>query len=275
MTDQIHPSLISALNTLGLTTYEAKVYAALVLYDQAGARDLIEYLQISKPSIYESLQKLQDLGLILKIYSRPAVFAPVHPETALRTLLETHTRAVAVAGKELERLRTEKISEDLDEAVWSVYGNAMVEHKIRDLITRADQRIECLMGERYLPFFLQTKITSPAISLTVISDNPVLEQEIKEKFIEKDATIRILAIPGPEYLPHPPHSNPDIDEYIDISNVLDLVVDDKEAFSIPPIRAKKLSGLHSGNKVVIMMTRDRISGLNRHLERCSISSSQK
>ncbi|HWQ63555.1 MAG TPA: hypothetical protein VN429_03995, partial [Methanospirillum sp.] len=73
-------------------------------------------------------------------------------------------------------------------------------------------------------------------------------------------------------LPHPPDSNPDIDQYIDIQNVFDLVVDDREAFSIPPIRAKKISGLHSANKVIILMTRDRISNFSRHLEGCAGSS---
>jgi len=269
MTDKIHPALISALNTLGLTTYEAKVYAALVLYDQAGARDLIDFLQISKPSIYESLQRLQDMGLVIKKFSKPAIFAPVHPETALRSLLETHTRAAAVAGEELELLQRENITEDQDDAVWSVYGNATVENKIRDLIASADHQIICLMGERYVPIFYEAKIRSPAISLTIISDNPILEQEIKEKFRSIDATIRVIATPGPDCMPRPPDSNPDIDQYIEIRNVLDLVVDDREAFSIPPIKAKKLSGLHSGNKVVILMTRDRISGFLRHLGCCT------
>jgi len=268
MTDKIHPSLISALSTLGLTTYEAKVYAALVLYDQAGARDLIEYLQISKPSIYESLQKLQELGLVIKRYSKPAVYAPVHPETALRTLLEVHTHAASVAGEELEHLRRERVTEEQDEAIWSVYGNATVEHKILDLVNSADHQIVCLMGERYLPIFYKAKIRRPVISLTIISDNPILEQEVKEKFKNTEATIRVIPTPGPECMPHPPDSNPDIDQYIEIRNVLDLVIDNKEAFSIPPIRSKRLSGLHSGNKVVILMTRDRISGFSRHLQCC-------
>lgn len=268
MTDQFHQPLISALITLGLTTYEAKVYAALVLYDQAGARDLIEFLHISKPSIYESLQKLQDMGLVFKKYTKPAVYAPVHPDTALRTLLETHTQAAVIAAEELDRLQREKITEEQDEAVWSVYGNTVVEHKIQDLLTKADQEIVCLMGDRYLPTFFKAKIRCPAISLTIISDDPISKQEIEEKFKSTDTTIRVFKTPEPDCLPHPPDSNPDIDQFIEVRNVLDLVVDDREAFSIPPIKAKKLSGLHSGNKVVILMTRDRISNFSRHLEGC-------
>ncbi|PWR72152.1 TrmB family transcriptional regulator [Methanospirillum lacunae] len=275
MTDKFHQPLISALNTLGLTTYEAKVYAALVLYDQAGARDLIEFLHISKPSIYESLQKLQDMGLVFKKYTKPAVYAPVHPETALRILLETHTQAASIAAEELDRLKREKITEELDEAVWSVYGNTVVEHKILDLITGADHKIDCVMGERYLPIFFKTKIRCPAISLTIISDNLIQEQELIERFKSKDVTIRLFTPPGPDCLPHPPDSNPDIDQYIEIRNILDLVIDDREAFSIPPIRAKKVSGLHSSNKVIILMTRDRISNFSRHLEGCQAPSHKK
>ncbi len=275
MTNQISPSLISALTTLGLTTYEARVYAALVLFDQAGARDLVEYLEISKPSIYESLQRLQESGLTIRKFTRPAVFAPVHPKIALNILLESHTQAAATAGEELEQLLKKKRPDDADEAVWSVYGNAMIEHKIRDMITGADHQIECLMGERYIPLFLQTRISCPAVSLTIISQNPAFETSIKEKFKTCHAMIRVLTLPGPEYLPHPPHQNPEIDQHIDTDNILDLVVDNRESLSIPPIRTSKVSGLHSDNPVIIMMTRDRIMGLSRHLEQCQIHASYR
>ena len=50
--ESIPASLVKSLNDLGLSNNEAKVYAALVLYDNAEAKDLVEYLSISKPSVY-------------------------------------------------------------------------------------------------------------------------------------------------------------------------------------------------------------------------------
>lgn len=267
--NEISPSMISALNTLGLTTYEAKIYAALVLYDQAGAKDLIDYLQISKPSIYESLQKLQDIGLVIKRFTKPAVFAPVNPKMALDILLGNHIRAVEVAGEELERLRKERIQTEPDETIWSVYGDNMVEHKIRDLITSAHQRIECFMGERYLPLIMQTAFTCPEMYLTVISDNPDLKTELKERYKKTNSVIQVIPNP-PENRPHPSHHDPRLNQCFDTRNALDLIIDDREVLSIPPIRSRKLSGLNSTNPVIIILTRDRINTLLRQIEEGSV-----
>ena len=54
----ISASLVKALNDLGLSNYEASVYAALVLYDNAEAKEIIDFLSISKPSVYEALDHL-------------------------------------------------------------------------------------------------------------------------------------------------------------------------------------------------------------------------
>ncbi len=77
--ESISASLVKSLNDLGLSNYEASVYAALVLYDNAEAKDLVDFLSISKPSVYETLDHLAEMGLAVKRVSKPARYSAVSP----------------------------------------------------------------------------------------------------------------------------------------------------------------------------------------------------
>ena len=59
----IPPVLVRSLNTLGLTNDEARVYATLVLFDHAEAKEIVDYLSLSKPSVYKALGVLAERGL--------------------------------------------------------------------------------------------------------------------------------------------------------------------------------------------------------------------
>ena len=64
--ESIPASLVKSLNDLGLSNNEANVYAALVLYDNAEAKDLVEYLTISKPSGYSGKISIMLLRILKK-----------------------------------------------------------------------------------------------------------------------------------------------------------------------------------------------------------------
>ena len=91
--ESIPTSLIKSLNDLGLSNYEASVYAALVLYDNADAKEIIDFLSISKPSVYEALDRLEDMGLAVKRISKPARYSVISPEMAINLLMDKHRNA--------------------------------------------------------------------------------------------------------------------------------------------------------------------------------------
>jgi len=102
--ESIPASLVKRLNDLGLSNYEAVVYAALVLYDNAEAKDIIEYLSISKPSVYEALDRLAERGLAVKRVSKPARYSAVSPEVAIDLLMGNHRKAADQALVALKKL---------------------------------------------------------------------------------------------------------------------------------------------------------------------------
>ena len=85
--------LIESLKTMGLAEYEAKVYSTLVLFERAEVKRIYEYLNIPKPSVYQSLKGLMDKGLVMMVSSKPAIYKAVTPKIALRSLIRIHEDA--------------------------------------------------------------------------------------------------------------------------------------------------------------------------------------
>ena len=249
----ISASLVKSLNDLGLSNYEASVYAALVLYDNAEAKDLTEYLSISKPSVYEALDRLAEMGLAVKRVSKPARYSAVSPRMAIDLLMGNHKKSADLALAALEKLETEKVKIEKEEALWTIYGDTSIEYKIRDLFGNAKKHIRCMIGERYLPFIENIRAKDISLLLIVISDTPGLEKKLRAQFPGKSAEIHV--IPSEKFAVLPPFAPPEFEEIqklMRVENTLELIVDDEELLMVPPFFSSNVSVLNTRNKGAIL-----------------------
>jgi sugar-specific transcriptional regulator TrmB len=235
-----------------LSTYEASVYAALVLYDNAEAKEIIDYLSISKPSVYEALDRLTDMGLAVKRVTKPARYSAISPDMAIRLLMDKMNRAADTALVTLQQFEREKVRTDKEDALWTIYGDANVEYKIREMFGKAKSRIHCMIGERYLPFIEKCKIGNVAFRLIVISDSPDLEMRLHELFFGKNAEVHVIS--SEKFLVPPPFVPPELAEakkFLDFESTLELIVDDEELLMVPPFISGSVSVLNTKNKGAI------------------------
>jgi len=249
----IPSSLVKALNELGLSNYEANVYAALVLYDNAEAKDLVEYLAISKPSVYEALERLAGMGLAVKRVSKPARYSAVSPQMAVDLLMDSHRRAADRARAALAKLETERVPTEKEEALWTIYGEKNIEYKIRDLFGKAKRQIRCMIGERYLPVLETVRIRDVPLRLIVISGAPGLGERLHAQFPGGNAVIHV--IPPDRFAVPPPGSSPEFEEIhklMKVENILELIVDDEELLMIPPFFSGSVSVLNTRNKGTVL-----------------------
>ncbi len=72
------------LRALGLSTYEADVYHALLKLEQAKVQDLTQIVAVPRPQIYVALGALLEKGLCREIRGKVTYYAAVAPSTALR-----------------------------------------------------------------------------------------------------------------------------------------------------------------------------------------------
>ncbi len=258
----ISAALIKSLNDLGLSNYEARVYAALVLYDNAEAKEIIDFLSISKPSVYEAFDRLAETGLAVKRISKPARYSAISPEMAIDLLMDKHRNAAAQALTALKKLEKEKVRTDKEDALWTIYGDANIEYKIRDLFGKAKSQINCMIGERYLPFIEKIKIRDVSLRLIVISDSPDLERKLHELFPGKNADIHVVSLKHFSVpLPFAPPEFAEAHKFMNFENILELIVDDEELLTIPPFISGSVSVLNTRNKGAILQIK-MISQLN-------------
>jgi sugar-specific transcriptional regulator TrmB len=249
----IPADLIKSLNDLGLSNYEASVYAALVLYDNAEAKELIDFLSISKPSVYEALDSLAEMGLAVKRISKPARYSAISPEMAIDLLMGKHRKAADQALATLRTLEKKKVRTDKEDALWTIYGDANIEYKIRDLFGKAKRQISCMIGERYLPFIENVKIKDVSLRLIVISNDKGLQEKMQELFPGKKADIHVIS---QERLKVPPAFAPpefvEMTKFMNFENTLELIIDDDELLMIPPFISGSVSVLNTRNKGAIL-----------------------
>jgi HTH-type transcriptional regulator, sugar sensing transcriptional regulator len=253
----ITPTLVKALKVLGLSEYQAKVYAALVLLDQAQAKEVVELLGISKPSVYESLDSLDELGLAVRISTKPAIFQAISPEIAIRILMDAHTRAGVSALTELQALRQQTFSGRRPGRLWAMYGKGNLEYKIDEMLNDAKESVFAVISDRYLGIFKQLAGRGLQVRLVVITEASGLEEELSTLFTGDREEVMVTA---PAVLMMPLMEDPDLAGMTDefrFSNQLDLIVDDGETLSVPPIETALLTGLGSQNQTVVLLAKNR------------------
>ena len=72
---------------MGLTKVQSKVFTALVSGGDLNAKEISRISKVSRPDVYRSLSKLQELGLIEKEITKPFQFRTIPSEIALNILI--------------------------------------------------------------------------------------------------------------------------------------------------------------------------------------------
>ena len=101
------PRLIRDLVGLGLTTYEAKAYVALLGRDSFTAAQVARQGQLPRQRIYDVLGSLVEKGLASSRPGSVVKYAAVAPELAIQRLVDGHRRSM----ESLERSASELIAQ--------------------------------------------------------------------------------------------------------------------------------------------------------------------
>ena len=256
--NKIPPDLVSALMKLGLLESEAKIYVALVMMNHSEVKELIDFLDMSKPNTYESLRSLEELGLIVAVSKRPIVYQAVAPEIGLEMLIDRHLKAKKDAGKLFSTLERD-VREHPPDEMWYIFTEKNVEYKIRDMLHNAKKSVYVAMSDRYVKFLKLLARKDIDIDLIILTDKPATERRLKKASWPEGAKVQVIGRAEVEKIfsatrsPNPAELTPSLAS-LAISPSLDktfmLVVDDAETLYIPPI-FDGMNAIHShGQKMV-------------------------
>lgn len=170
---------VESLRDLGLTEYEAKVYAALVKIRSGTASDIHLVSGIPRSAVYGALNRLEERGVVEVQSSKPMRHRAVPPETALEKLKDNFIAESEDALASLKEIYQTQRLEAREEAIWTISGVKNVSGKIIEMISGAQTDI--IFAASY-PSFHEIAKTYP------IFEN--VKCEIINK-IEEGVTVRV------------------------------------------------------------------------------------
>lgn len=257
MTD-IPPQLIKSLTSLGLLESEAKVYAALVALKSAEVKDLLEFLDVSKPRIYDGLRMLEESGLIVLTSPRPVTYQAIAPAVALEMIANRHNAAKDDAVRQFRELESRDIAGKTSDPIWFIFGNKSFEFKIRDMLTGAKESVYCITSEKNLGFLDTIQNKKIKLTLLVISDERDMHKKLESLFDKNNGTIGVIGKDSIGNLECVKDAK-DYGELAEIAGMVDadnyfvLVVDNAEALFVPPLSGDSANAISLNNKAMVRL----------------------
>jgi sugar-specific transcriptional regulator TrmB len=257
---QLSGELISSLTELGLLESEAKIYAALVALGYAEVKDLLEVLDVSKPRIYDGLRMMEERGLIVQTSPRPVIYQAIEPKIALEMMVKNYDTVKNKALKQFKDSENQKLIDKPSPPLCYIFGDKSLEFKIQDMLDNAQESVCCRTSEKYLEYIEKLAKKDIKLHLIITSEDPKLRKRLETQFKKGKAQIDTLYMSqmmstagntGEESC----QRISSMAEFVDMENMLVLIVDDAELLLIPPIKSDSLSAITSTNKAMVYIMR--------------------
>ncbi|WP_407355939.1 TrmB family transcriptional regulator [Methanolobus sp. WCC5] len=133
--------LLASLRKLGFTSYEAKVYVALVKHETATVSTLHIGSGVPNSAIYGALKKLEKKGIIKFQNTKPMRYRCIPPEEAIGKLKRNFEEECDVALNELNTIYGEPSCEKNEELIWTINGVRNVTDKLIQMLESAQKEI--------------------------------------------------------------------------------------------------------------------------------------
>jgi sugar-specific transcriptional regulator TrmB len=124
---------------LGFTKYEAKAYVALLQNYPVTRYQISKKSGVPRSAIYDVIQKLENLGVVNVLSTKPEKYVPLPPEEFLRMLERQYHQKLGDLRENLAKMNTDIEPEQL----WNITG-------YRNLIEKATEMIQITKKEIYL-----------------------------------------------------------------------------------------------------------------------------
>jgi sugar-specific transcriptional regulator TrmB len=151
--------LLASLRKLGFTSYEAKVYVALVKHEAATVSTLHLDSGVPNSAIYGTLKKLEKKGIIEFQNTKPMRYRCIPPEEAIGKLKRNFKEECDGVLDELNAIYGESSYEKAEELIWTINGVRNVADKVIQMLESAQKEILILssstpfhtIAEKYEP----------------------------------------------------------------------------------------------------------------------------
>lgn len=131
--------ILSALQDLGLTRSEARVYVALVARGVSAATDIARDARIPHPRIYDIIASLSDKGLVKIQTGKRRKYKATKPDIAFERLLKRFRERGELVTQYLSKIYN-NVKKEIP-SVWMLKGRNNIIDKISEILDKAENEI--------------------------------------------------------------------------------------------------------------------------------------
>ena len=128
--------LIDPLKQIGLNTYEAKVYLALLKQHPATGYEVSKIAQLPQARVYDTLKSLEHQNIVVAASQRPVTYIPTAPDELLSRYERQYQGAINFLRSALPNYSVESV-----EPVHNLRGEAAILDHVRHMIDTAQDTI--------------------------------------------------------------------------------------------------------------------------------------
>lgn len=128
--------VIDNLKELGLNSYEAKVYVALLKKYPATGYEVSQIANIPQSRAYDTLKSLEQQKIVTATNSKPITYTPIKPTELTKRFKRKITSTLDFLEKNLP-----SVKDDYTEPVLSISGRSKIREKVIEVIQNAQKEI--------------------------------------------------------------------------------------------------------------------------------------
>ena len=157
--------LVTTLQELRFTEYEAKTYLALLAKSPLSAYAVARLSGVPRSKIYEVLEGMVGRGEVLVSYGTPTQYAPLPPDELIAMRRRDADAVILAAESGLKRYAAAASHRDL---IWDIAGRDEIVERARDVIGRARWRVLLEIWEEDAPVVRDAMAAAAARGLEVL-----------------------------------------------------------------------------------------------------------
>ncbi len=128
--------IIEKLKEIGLNTYEAKVYVALLKKYPATGYEVSKLANIPQSRTYDTLKVLEEKNIVVSTNAKPVIYTPIKPKQLTQRIQKKMNSTINYLDKHLP-----KVKDDYNEPIITITGRQNIQDKIIEVIQNAKREI--------------------------------------------------------------------------------------------------------------------------------------
>ena len=128
--------IVEKLKEIGLNTYEAKTYIALLKKYPATCYEVAKLANIPQSRTYDTLKALEEKNIVIATNTKPVTYTPIKPKQLTSRAQKKIDSAIKYLDKNLPNVK-----EDYNEPIITLTGKQNIQDKIIEVIRNAKREI--------------------------------------------------------------------------------------------------------------------------------------